>query len=165
MVNEILPLSTANNWWRNASLNEIENIHGPRISEGHSIPRASRMPSEQCPSRTGVESLSSNEFYSRFATLNPTINKIRHTARNRKKRNFAIPAAAVAIPVKPKSAATSAITKNITAQRNMIIPPSLLNSPVAVILRALTVIPSDSRGIPKCYLKASAAGFLDWRSE
>ena len=40
MVNEILPLSTANNSWRNASLNEIENIHGPRISEGHSIPRA-----------------------------------------------------------------------------------------------------------------------------
>jgi hypothetical protein len=67
----------------------------------------------------------------------------------------------VAIPVKPKSAATSAITKDITAQRNIKLPPSLLNSPVAVILRALTVIPSDSRGIPKCYLKASAAGFLD----
>jgi len=132
MVNEILPLSTANNSWRNASLNEIENIHGPRISEGHSIPRA-----QGCrPSRTGVESLSSNEFYSRFATLNPTINKIRHTARNRKKRNFAIPAAAVAIPVKPKSAATSAITKNITAQRNIKLPPSSAYSCVLTILRA-----------------------------
>lgn len=135
MVNEILPLSTANNSWRNASLNEIENIHGPRISEGHS-PTRPRMPSEQCPSRTGVESLSSNEFYRRFATLNPTINKIRHTARNRKKRNFAIPAAAVAIPVKPQSAATSAITKNITAQRNIKLPPSSAYSCVLTILRA-----------------------------
>jgi hypothetical protein len=99
-------------------------------------PTRPRMPSEQCPSRTGVESLSSNEFYSRFATLNPTINKIRHTARNRKKRNFAIPAAAVAIPVKPKSAATSAITKNITAQRNTKLPPSSAYSCVLTILRA-----------------------------
>src|SRR6266496_2779757 len=57
-----------------------------------------------------------------FATLIPAIKSTRQTTRNRKKRNFAIPAAAEAIPVNPKSAATSAITRKITAQRNIIIP-------------------------------------------
>lgn len=35
---------------------------------------------------------------------------------------FAIPAAEPAIPPNPNTAATSAITKNITAQRNITIP-------------------------------------------
>ena len=49
----------------------------------------------------------------------PMIKKIRQITRNRKKRNLAIPAAAAAMPVNPNNAATSAITKKITAQRNM----------------------------------------------
>ena len=49
----------------------------------------------------------------------PMIKKIRQITRNRKKRNLAIPAAATAMPVNPNNAATSAITKKITAQRNM----------------------------------------------
>ena len=44
------------------------------------------------------------------------IKKIRQIT---KKRNFAIPAAAAAMPVNPNSAATSAITKKITGQRNI----------------------------------------------
>jgi len=49
----------------------------------------------------------------------PMIKKIRQITRKRKKRNFAIPAAAAAMPVNPNSAATRAITKKITAQRNI----------------------------------------------
>ena len=51
------------------------------------------------------------------------IRKIRQITRNRKNRNFAIPAAAAAIPVNPNSAATKAITKKIAVQRNMFLPP------------------------------------------
>src|SRR5204863_6598401 len=53
----------------------------------------------------------------------PRIKKTRHITRKRKKRNLAIPAAATAMPVKPKSAATKAITKKITAQRNIFFVP------------------------------------------
>jgi hypothetical protein len=49
--------------------------------------------------------------------------KIKQITRNRKNRNLAIPAAATAIPVKPKSAATSAIIKKIKAQRSILSPP------------------------------------------
>src|SRR5438477_1553748 len=74
------------------------------------------MPSEQVRTRHDESStglalkpiLSRNQFYSRFATLNPAINKIAHTARNRKNRNFAISAVAEAIPVKPQTAAITA---------------------------------------------------------
>jgi hypothetical protein len=110
-------------------------------------------------------------LYSRFATLIPAINKITHTARKRKNRNFAIPAAAVAMPVKPKSAATSAITRNITAQRNIIIPPPFPDSVLVAILRAFQLPlnrtassaapqlrhPNGSRGMPRCWLKVYAA--------
>ena len=43
----------------------------------------------------------------------PMIKKIRQITRNRKNKNLAIPAAAAAIPVNPKSAATSAIIKKL----------------------------------------------------
>jgi hypothetical protein len=46
----------------------------------------------------------------------PTRRVTRATARKTKKRIFAIPVAALAIPKKPKNAATSAITKKTTAQ-------------------------------------------------
>jgi hypothetical protein len=49
----------------------------------------------------------------------PNSNRITKTATNRPNRNLAIPAAAPAIPVKPRSAATIAITKNINAHLNM----------------------------------------------
>ena len=50
----------------------------------------------------------------------PMIKKIRHITRKRKNRNFAIPAAANAMPVNPNKAATSGITRKITAQRNIL---------------------------------------------
>src|ERR1700716_1977732 len=46
----------------------------------------------------------------------PRIKNTRHITRNRKNKNFAIPAAAEAMPVNPNNAATSAIIRNITAQ-------------------------------------------------
>jgi hypothetical protein len=49
----------------------------------------------------------------------PITKKIRQTTRNRKNNYLAIPAAAAAIPVNPKSAATSAIIRKIKAQRSM----------------------------------------------
>jgi hypothetical protein len=51
----------------------------------------------------------------------PIMKNIRHIARNRKKRNFAIPAAAVATPPNPSNAAASAIIRKITAHRNIVI--------------------------------------------
>jgi len=54
----------------------------------------------------------------------PIMKKIRQTTRKIKNRNLATPAAATAMPVNPNTAATNAITKNITAQRNKFLPPS-----------------------------------------
>jgi hypothetical protein len=48
----------------------------------------------------------------------PRIKKTRQITRKRKNRNFAIPAAAAAMPVNPNNAATSAIIRKIKAQRN-----------------------------------------------
>jgi len=47
----------------------------------------------------------------------------RKTMTNRKKRSFAIPAAAEAIPPKPNTAATTATIKNTTAQYSIGYPP------------------------------------------
>ena len=47
------------------------------------------------------------------------IKKIRQITKKRKNRNLAIPAAAAAMPVNPKIAATSAIIKKIRAQRSI----------------------------------------------
>src|SRR3954452_3517972 len=49
------------------------------------------------------------------------IKKIRHITRNRKNRNLAMPAAATAMPVNPNREATSATTRKISAQRNIMI--------------------------------------------
>jgi hypothetical protein len=49
----------------------------------------------------------------------PRMKNTRQMTRKRKNRNFAIPAAAEAMPVNPNNAATSAIIKKINAQRNM----------------------------------------------
>jgi hypothetical protein len=49
--------------------------------------------------------------------------KIRHSSRKRPNRNFAMAAAPAAMPVNPNSAATIAIIKKITAQRNIVSPP------------------------------------------
>ena len=54
----------------------------------------------------------------------PIMKKIRQATRKIKNRNLAIPAAATAMPVNPNTAATNAITKKITAQRNKFLPPS-----------------------------------------
>src|SRR5215467_11159104 len=50
----------------------------------------------------------------------------RKSTTKRKKRTLATPAAATAIPVKPRTAANSATTKKIKAQRNMCGPPDWL---------------------------------------
>jgi hypothetical protein len=56
----------------------------------------------------------------------PMMKKMMHITRKRKNRNFAIPAAAAAMPVNPNNAATSAMIRKITAQRNMV-DTSLIN--------------------------------------
>jgi hypothetical protein len=56
----------------------------------------------------------------------PMIKKIRNITRNRKNRNFAIPAAATAMPVNPKSPAISAIIRKVIAQFNILISSSTI---------------------------------------
>jgi hypothetical protein len=68
----------------------------------------------------------------------PITKKIRQTTRNRKNKNLAIPAAAAAIPVNPKSAATSAITRKIRAQRSML--HLLQNNRFGESLRAFRIL-------------------------
>jgi len=53
----------------------------------------------------------------------PIMKKTRQATRKIKNRNLAIPAAATAMPVNPNTAATNAITKKITAQRNIFSRP------------------------------------------
>lgn len=76
---------------------------------------------------------------SRYGTLLPAdmpmINKIRQITRNRKNRNLAIPAAAAAIPVNPKTAATSAMIRKIKAQRSILSPPSEAKSHASIAAR------------------------------
>ena len=55
--------------------------------------------------------------------IRPSTSMTRKTMTNRKKRSFAIPAAAEAIPPKPNTAATSAMIKKTTAQYNIQSPP------------------------------------------
>jgi hypothetical protein len=55
-------------------------------------------------------------------TVMPIMKKIRQATRKIKNRSLAIPAAATAMPVNPNTAATNAITKKITAQRNIFSP-------------------------------------------
>jgi len=57
----------------------------------------------------------------------PKIKEITNSTRNTKNRSFAIPADAAAIPPNPKTAATSAIIRNNTAQPNIASPPHGLN--------------------------------------
>src|SRR4030095_15642338 len=63
----------------------------------------------------------SGPTYGRRATW-PS-NVIRNRITKRKKRTLTTPAAATAIPVKPRTAASRATTKKIRAQRSMSIPP------------------------------------------
>src|SRR5207237_1155750 len=63
---------------------------------------------------------SANQRVTFLPTEMPMIKKTRHITRNRKNRNLAMPAAAAAMPVNPNTAATSATTRKITAQRNII---------------------------------------------
>jgi hypothetical protein len=57
----------------------------------------------------------------------PKIKEITNSTRNIKNRSFAMPADAAAIPPNPKTAATSAMIKNITAQPNISSPPQRLD--------------------------------------
>lgn len=57
----------------------------------------------------------------------PKIKEIMNSTRNIKNRSFAMPADAAAIPPNPKTAATSAMIKNTTAQPNICSPPHPLN--------------------------------------
>jgi hypothetical protein len=57
----------------------------------------------------------------------PKIKEITNSTRNITNRSFAMPADAAAIPPNPKTAATSAIIRNITAQPNISSPPQRLN--------------------------------------
>ena len=55
--------------------------------------------------------------------IKPSTSMTRKTMTKRKKRSFAIPAAAEAIPPKPNTAATTATIKKTTAQYNIGYPP------------------------------------------
>ena len=57
----------------------------------------------------------------------PKIKEITNSTRNITNRSFAMPAEAAAIPPNPKTAATSAIIRNITAQPNISSPPQRLD--------------------------------------
>ena len=57
----------------------------------------------------------------------PKIKEITNSTRNIKNRSFAMPADAAAIPPNPKTAATSAMIRNITAQPNISSPPHRLD--------------------------------------
>jgi hypothetical protein len=87
-------------------------------------------PGSPFPSETG---------YSFFATEMARMKNTRQITRKRKKRNFAIPAAAEAIPVNPNNAATSAITKKIKAQRNILLTSLNVNS--RTLAKARVIIP------------------------
>src|SRR5436309_13509422 len=67
------------------------------------------------------------KFPKNYRTLLPAdmarIKKIRHSNKKRPNRNFAMAAAPAAMLVNPNSAATIAIIKKITAQRNIVSPP------------------------------------------
>ena len=55
--------------------------------------------------------------------LQPKMKKITHMTRNKKNRNFAIPADAAAIPPNPNTAAIRAIIRKVTAQPNIVSSP------------------------------------------
>ena len=55
----------------------------------------------------------------------PKIKEITNSTRNITNRSFAMPADAAAIPPNPKTAATSAMIRNITAQPNISSPPPM----------------------------------------
>src|SRR5262245_61081525 len=57
----------------------------------------------------------------------PKIKEITNSTRNIKNRSFAMPADAAAIPPNPRTAATSAMIRNNTAQPNISSPPHGLN--------------------------------------
>ncbi len=61
--------------------------------------------------------------YETHLPLQPRKKKITHITKNRKNKNFAIPADAAAIPPNPSTAAMSAIIRNVTAQPNIVSPP------------------------------------------
>src|SRR5260370_11817024 len=71
--------------------------------------------------------------YGTLLPLHPKQKKITHITRNRKNKNFAIPADAAAIPPNPSSAAISAIIRKVTAQPNIVSPPCY--KPIASIDR------------------------------
>src|ERR1700690_592879 len=56
---------------------------------------------------------------------------------NTKNRNFAMPVAATAMPVKPKTAATMAMTRNASAQPNIVCPPGLDQSTLGANLDSI----------------------------
>ena len=57
----------------------------------------------------------------------PKIKEIMNSTRNITNRSFAMPADAAAIPPNPKTAATSAMIRNTTAQPNIFSPPQRVN--------------------------------------
>jgi len=59
--------------------------------------------------------------YFRFTSEEPAINATTNSTRNTKNRIFAMDAAPAAMPVNPNNAATSATTRNMSDQRNIVI--------------------------------------------
>ena len=76
-------------------------------------------------------------YYGTPLPLQPKIKNSTHITRNMKNNSFAIPADAAAIPPNPNTAAMSAIIKNVTAQPNMVSPPSRIESHELVTARVV----------------------------
>jgi hypothetical protein len=87
------------------------------------LPAATRL--EARPPNSGKPDLET--LLQNYSTLLPadiaSMKKIRHSSKKRPNRNFAMAAAPAAMPVNPNSAATIAIIRKITAQRNIVLPP------------------------------------------
>src|SRR5204863_492857 len=80
--------------------------------------------------------------------LQPRKKKITHITKNRKNKNFAIPADAAAIPPNPSTAAMSAIIRNVTAQPNIVSPRYKRIALIAAVL-GFGGIAAASAGIAK----------------
>ena len=78
----------------------------------------------------------------------PKIKEITNSTRNITNKSFAMPADAAAIPPNPKTAATSAMIRNTTAQPNISSPPQRLNRICRLPRASLHGVNNDALPLP-----------------
>jgi hypothetical protein len=122
--------------------------HPKRSDEGNRTPQKKRREQNTKATQPALHTLLSAALPSRSRNLlnfvidqgtplprHPKIKEITNSTRNMKNRSFAMPADAAAIPPNPKTAATSAMIKNTTAQPN-IFTSSQTKSHLEIVSRA-----------------------------